>query len=346
LITAETPVSPFNRQNHYTPQGYLRGWSSDGSHVWAYRLLVPRPDYPEWEWRALKSVASHQDLYTSVRAGRDSDEFEQWLNEEIENPASAALDKVRADQPLTQDDWRRLAYYVAALDIRTPASYVEQTTRWNQQLPGLLKGIMDRLEDDLRAAKKKKKFRQPPSQMPMEGLPIRVTTEKVPESRKVAVRAEVTIGRELWLSSMKHLLTSTAQVLLQHTWCILRPHPGSLWFTSDHPVLRLNYYEEDKYDFGGGWGNPGSEIIVPLSPTHLMYTKVGSRQFGDGTLSLEMTVAFQRLLAERAHRWIFALGQPKRAVWFHPRRVDLSAFKQEVEAWRAWHDEQRAAETA
>jgi hypothetical protein len=143
---------------------------------------------------------------------------------------------------------------------------------------------------------------------------------------------------------MRHVLTGIARVLVDHAWCILRPNPGSLWFTSDHPVLRLNYYEEGQYDFGGGWGNPGSEIILPLSPTHLMYTKIGSRQFVNSTLSPEMTLSFQRLLAERAHRWIFAQGQPKRAVWFRPRTEDLAAFVREEQAWQAWHQQQRVAE--
>jgi len=338
-------MSSLARQNHYVSQGYLKGWSLDGTRVWSYRLLVPRADYPEWDLRAIKTLASRRDLYTSVAGGTDSDAFERWLNEEIEDPAASALEKVRSDQPLDKEDWRRLAYYVAALDLRTPASYVEHTARWNEQLPGILRGIMEGLEDELRrAAATKEKLGPARRPAPVEPFPIRVTTEKIPDSDKTAVRAEVTCGRELWLHNMRHLLTGIARVLVDHTWCILRPNPGSAWFTSDHPVLRLNYYEEGQYDFGGGWGNRGSEIMVPLSPTHLMYAKVGSSQFGDGTLSPEMTLSLQRLLAERAHRWIFAQGQPKRAVWFRPRKEDLAAFTREEQAWQAWHEQQRVAE--
>ena len=66
------------------------------------------------------------------------------------------------------------------------------------------------------------------------------------------------VGRDLWLFGSVRLLTQTAKVLLEQKWSILRPPEGLEWFTSDDPVVRLNYYAENRYDFKGGW-----EIPVP-----------------------------------------------------------------------------------
>src|SRR5207245_1244159 len=85
------------------------------------------------------------------------------------------------------------------------------------------------------------------------------------------VRAEVTVGRDLWIASLRHLLTGAANILCGHNWSIVSPDGEEQWITSDHPVLRLNYNTAENYDFGGGWGNPGSEIIMPLSPRYLLY---------------------------------------------------------------------------
>ena len=176
-----------------------------------------------------------------------------------------------------------------------------------------------------------------------EAFPIKVTLGPA-EGGKVPVRAEVVTGREMWLWSQRHVLTDTAQVLAEHQWVILKPHPGSAWFTSDHPMLRLNFHTAENYSFLGGWGSRGTELIVPLSPQHLMYTRIGYKWGKDPVLSPEHTLQFQRLLAERAHRWIIAAGNPKRAEIFRPRRVDLDAFRTEKDAWKLWHDRNREVE--
>jgi hypothetical protein len=201
---------------------------------------------------------------------------------------------------------------------------------------------MQALESLLRRAAKR-------GQVPTEPLanserfPIKVT--KGPAAGgKVPLRAEVVMGREMWLWSLRHLLTSTVEALVKHHWVILNPHPGSWWFTSDRPMVRLNFHSSDRYDFGGGWGSRGTELILPLSPKHLMYTKIGSKWTGATVLSPEQTLQLQRFVAERAHRWIIACGKPMRAEIFRPRRVDLDAFRSEMDAWKLWHGRNREAE--
>ena len=141
---------------------------------------------------------------------------------------------------LVADDWKRLARYVAALDVRTPASYLEQNARWATEVPITLKQTMTNLEPGLRQATKRGKLTTRPA-VAGEAFPIKVTLGPA-EGGKVPVRPEVVTGREMWLWSQHHVLTDTAQVLAERQWVILKPHPGSAWFTSDHPMLRLNFH--------------------------------------------------------------------------------------------------------
>lgn len=335
-----------SRHNHYTPQDYLRNWSPDGVRVNARRLLVPVPQYPPWELRAIRGVAARNDLYTSVASGEDSDAFERWVNRFVEAPASEALKKARNDLPLTEDDRARLALYAAALHVRNPVNYVEQAERWAKEMPAVLHGVLERLQSDLEKAKREnRKITRAAMAAESDRLPLHVRLEKDdPTSDLVSVHAEVTVGRELWLHGARHLIESTALVLKDHRWSILRPAPGSEWFTSDNPFVRLNYYGDWNYDLRGGWGKPKTDLLLPLSPTLLMHTSVGATEARDATLDAEMTLAFQRFIAENAHRWIVARGRPLRAEWFRQRVVDLSQFRSEEDAWKRWHAEQRAAE--
>jgi hypothetical protein len=334
------PESELSRDNHAVPQAYLKGWSDDGGHVLAYRTLVPDDRYPEWSRRSVRSLAAYRDLYTSIASGAESDEFERWMNESIEGPAAEAIELVRENRRLSPEHWKRLVFYAAALDLRTPSSYAEQNERWNREIPGILADVMQSLPERLRS------YKPPggagPAPRAENPFPVRVTTERQPGGGGI-VRAEVVTGREMWLHTMRHQLTTLAPVLTRHRWVMLRPAEGLEWFTSDHPLLRLNYYADGTYDFGGGWGNPGSEILLPISPGHLMYTQVGRAWPGPLTLGDEMTVKLQRLLAERAHRWIIANRQIPAVRVFRPRHVDRGAFDAEARAWREWHHANRSA---
>jgi hypothetical protein len=75
-----------------------------------------------------------------------------------------------------------------------------------------------------------------------------------------------------------------------------------------------------------------------------MYTQVGKRHPARIPLSAERTLDLQKLMAEHAHRWIFARRNMSRVSWFRRRCVDAAAYQAEREAWREWHREQAAAE--
>ena len=122
--------------------------------------------------------------------------------------------------------------------------------------------------------------------------------------------------------------SSAFRTLLQHRWTILHPAEGFTWFTSDCPVIRLNYYKKGQYDFKGGWGRKGGEILFPLSPHHLMYTKIGDRKpWRRGTtVSPWFTEHVQQMIAEHAYRYIFAAAENSIVSKLRPRIVNRDKF--------------------
>jgi hypothetical protein len=170
-----------------------------------------------------------------------------------------------------------------------------------------------------------------------ESIPLRVTKEIEPGHDVGKLKAEVVVGRSVWLFSMRHLLKNTVSVLQQQKWTILSAPQGIHWITSDDPVIKLNYYRPGVYDFKGGWGNRGTEILLPLSPRHLLYTQVGQRRSRRGEIPRAEAEMIRRFIAEHAHRLIFAAEPDPEVPRLRPRTVN-------ADLWRKWHEEQTAAE--
>ena len=343
-----TQLPNIARDNHYVPQALLRRWSVDDIHVFSYRVLVAHCQVPEWKARPIRGIAFHRDLYTTFAGGKELDNFETFLNHEYEQPALEAIDRLVSGLQLTPSDWRNMTRFVAAQDIRTPLSFIELLRRWEKQVPELLDSTLNETIERLHAAKAKgQPLVPPPDNKPNEfGRMVRVTIERniVGKPGDSLIRAEVQAGRQLWIATMRHLLKNTAAILCRHRWSVAEPFGDLEWPITDHPALRLNYYKLGQYDFGGGWGNPGSEIMMPVSPRHLLYVQVGAKKRNRFVCSLQQTEAIQRLLVERAHRWIFAKRQLEWVPTVRPRIVDQGLLESEREQWRNWHQNQMQSE--
>lgn len=328
----------FRTNNHYVPGMYLSRWSSDGDRLWAYRLLVSHESIDKWKNPAISRTASHDYLYAQTAFGPWSDSLEKWLGDEFESPAAEALEKVARNAPLTSTDWERLIYFLAAQDVRTPARLVENLARWDKEVPELLESTLSELVTHLENKTLPKPSTDSGQLKNDPAFPIRVIQRPVEGSDMVELGIETIPGRSMWLFSIRHSLTSTVRALLNNQWTILRAPPGIRWVTSDNPVVRLNYYGP-KYDLKGGWGNPGTEILLPLTPTHAMYTKVGSRPPPRYSYVADwLASAFQRFFCENAHRQIFAWKQDPAAESLRPRRVSLEDYMHEQQQWRDWHE--------
>ena len=335
----------FHRDNHYVACMYLKRFATASGHVLTYPILVAHERVPLWKRSSIKGIAYRAHLYTRIVASGQTDEFETWLNEEFETPAEEALRKATEDMRLTPGDWQKIIRFVAAQDVRTPARLFESTQRWNKAAPTMLEETLQESVRRLELAKSRGDEIKPVKAPNSEYLPVRITSTIKPGEEFGEIKAEMIVGRGLWLFNIRTLLTGTLKVLLEQKWSILTPPEGLEWFTSDDPVVRLNYYDENNYDFKGGWGNPGTEIFLPLSPRHLLYTKVGHPRPPRGTVVDRVKAEMIRhFIAEHAHRYIFSKSADAAILKLRHRTIDAAVLQDENEQWSRWHEEQTRAE--
>jgi hypothetical protein len=272
------------------------------------------------------------------------------METEFENPVKETINKVIKDKPLKASDWIRLARFLAAQDVRTPTSYLETMKRLEETLPATMQ---DTLEKSVKELEKRVKEGSPlkPNQISenspspfKRSLKVNVKPNPKSEGGGGVIEATVTLGRLAWLENQQFILQKTAKILLNHKWSILKPANGLEWFTTDHPVVRLNYYKEGSYDLKGGWGKINGNLFMPLSPNHLLFTQIGAELRDQVTLSREETLRFQKFIAERAFRWVFAQKPITTVEKYRPREVDTEKYKDEETLLKTWHKEQSLAE--
>lgn len=335
------------RDNHYVPRLYLRHFASTSGRLYRYRTLVSKSAVPEWKPVNISGVGYQSHLYTRALAHGDSDEIEQWLNRDFETPAASSISKAVNDQRLEKADYRLLVRFLAAQIVRTPAFLIENLPRWQEQLPRQLEETHQRVIKELERART---TGQPIRNNPIpnsEYFPLRVTKEPSSDGKSVLIKTATVAGRGMWIYGMRHLLTSTLDRLSDHKWVILSADDDLPWFTSDDPVVRLNFRNESDYDFRGGWGVPKTNIFLPLSPKHLLFTQVGDKgkeyKRGD-VLPRHTAIMLRRMIAEHAHRYIFSPIQDTAIPQYRPRAVDAQAIDNEEQQWRRWHEEQSSVE--
>ncbi len=334
------------RDNHYVPAGYLKRWALQSGKLWVYRTLVSHGTVPVWKPATPRGVARHAHLYTQLVTGDETDSIERWFDSEIESPAQDALCAATSDARMSPEQWTCLLRFTAAQIVRTPAWFEERFAAWQEYVPGLLKTslaeVVERLQDPEYVPRSKKDVPRPPE---FNDLPFKVTTKRIADSDSIELGLQMAVGRKMWMWEIRHALEETWKVFCEHRWTIVRPPQGLTWLTSDNPVIRLNFETWDDYNLQGGWANPGSEIMFPLGPEHLLYTQVGRRPPLRGErLPAEHADAIQRLICENAYRYVFSVS-PCDVVQRHmPREVDPIRFKADALRWAVWHQQQTEAE--
>ncbi len=335
------PTQNLTRDNHYVQQALIRRWSQDENNVCAYRTLVSHTSVKEWELKSIKVLAEQRNLYTVFLNGRETDEFEHRIEAEFETPGIKATEKVVNGETVASAGYEAIGRSVAVQDLRTPSSYLEEKARLEREFPSLAARFKETCQQLPSANAGSKPARTSASDDFSRSLKVRLHKGEVEENTSVVAELAVSDGRSSWLSSIERKLHTHTKLISEHQWSVLEPYGNEEWPLTDQPVVRLNYYETGRYDFGGGWGNPNTEIMMPISPRHLLYVKVGNTPSPDRyPLSEELTHSFQRFLVERAYRLVMARKQWDWVRRYKPRRVDPALFTAEQKMWAQWHENQ------
>lgn len=324
---------------------YLKRFQSRPGWINRYDLLVPNANCPLWVEKPIDRVASASDLYTTLENGEETDAHERWLNSEYETPAEEAIDRAVTGRPMTKEHWRRLVRFAAAQDVRTPARLQDELARWRSSGPAIMQGALEQSMREFKAAKKGGRTPRDPQKKIEPGFPLRVLIKPSSDKDLAELRVETVAGRSLWIWGQRHLLNGIAEHLHHHQWTILIAPEDVIWPATDNPVMRLNFHNERKYDFKGGWGSAGTEICMPLDPKHMLYTRIGQKRPPRGTkLEPSMGEMFRRFIAEHAFRHIFSASRDGDIPYFRPRHIDLEAYQNEKAEWAKWDRDQVNAE--
>ena len=326
-------------KNHFVPECYLKRWINSNNKIWVYKTLVSYKAVPAWRNYSPAAIAYHKHLYTRIISGSETDEIEKWLDNEFESPANEVLEKVVSDQRLSSDDWQILIRFLAAQDVRTPARLLEHLKRATKELPEVLKGTLGNLKETLGKGNVSLLDQKEKSKIGSKYMPLKITTVFKEGSDVCTLKAESYVGRSTWIFSIKHLLENTEKVLHTHKWTIVKPAQGYYWFTSDNPVIKLNYTNPNNYDLRGGWGKNKGNIIFPIAPEHAMYVQIGDRPPLKGSrMSIAQTKEIRKIIAENSYRMILSDKKDSEILVFRKRIVDSEILNNEVKAMQDWHN--------
>lgn len=328
------------RHNHYVPEMYLNNWAHE-KRIYSYQLLVSHNNVPLWNHSAVKNTASIDNLYVRVSKGNEIDDFENEFMK-YETAAKEPLLKACTDQRMTPNDWHELIGFVATQIVRTPAFFFRTKDKMKEFLPTILDDIGKKLAI-LTPEEIKQHSHKKTSADDLIPAAVRLTDIK-PDNDHRYVEIKTIAGKSLWLFSIDHLIKKTASILHEHKWSIISASNGIKWPTSDDPVLCLNYYGKNDYDFWGGWGNPGSEIIMPISPRKALYTQVGKKHSPRLNYTYEESLLLKKLITEHAFMYVYASDQDVEIPLFRPRIVDIEEYRRIMKELSEWHGKYKEEE--
>ena len=174
-------------------------------------------------------------------------------------------------------------------------------------------------------------------------MPLKVFRAKTEDGAE-GIKAQALNGRKMWICQLRHVLTQTIHRLPRYRWTILHAPPTMSWPTTDNPFIRLACGADGGLSLDGGWGVPGVQLLLPLSPKHLLYACVGAKPPSRGTvLDESFARLFREAILRGANRYVFATDTAE-IDKIRPRKVSAEQCEAEAQMWATWHDTQSREE--
>lgn len=323
------------RRNHFVPEMYLKSWSYDTSRIMEYRLLVAHEKEYLWKPSPIAGTAKIDNLYVRIENGEETDDFEDMFNHKYESKTKAIIDKICCDSTLSADEWKQIIDFVIVQIVRTPAFYSKILPVMIKIVDNSLEKCMDKLTKIDFESLKDEEYKE----MGKVDLPVSIQTiaDNNDNECKI-VKVSASVGKNLWLWSIENSFVKVLQRLHDFEWSILSSDEKCKWPTSDNPVICLNRYSKDPYDFWGVVGHIGNEIIFPISPYKALYVQIGKVYPRNIKLSFDASKRLKELIVNNAFRSVYCDKKDEEIPQIRPRTVDLKRFQEDRALVEEWYD--------
>lgn len=248
------------KNNHFVPKVYLKQWSANKKTVYSYNLIVPNLNFPIWREESIINTASLDFLYLYATEDGLSEVLEDYFSIELESKYINFMKKVNNNEKLNEEDKEYIAKLIASQHIRTIGGYLRIKEILDKIIPDSIDKVATKLEKgfDMSTMHKKKNYNS-------EFIPMNLSLVSNDEEEK-EIKLEVFSGKSLWFFAVKHLLSDAFSILKDISWVIYDAPKDFEWVTSDDPVIFLNYYSHNNYDFKGGWAKKIQILFSPYLP--------------------------------------------------------------------------------
>ncbi len=215
--------------HHYVPRHYLRGFAPDlGHHLWAYDRAEKRKFQTQ-----VKNLAQETKFY--------SEELETQLANEVEGPANAVIDKIRAKAKIDANEKRNLAKYLVAQWRRVPKGF----QRFKRNLPKISdevgRSVLNRIDELI---KSEPDFKE-------------IGEKRKADVIKILLGYENNPPVEIWHRAISQdMYVESIGKMAQMTWTFISCTGKDFFLTSDNPVF---FFSNE------GIGNKTSELSFPIS---------------------------------------------------------------------------------
>lgn len=332
MVWRKERMGEISRNNHYVPQFYLENWSTN-KKLWKYQLLVSSENVPIWSCVSVKYTASQDNLYVRVEKESEMDDFEKMFDYQFESVSKNAIEKAINDEKLSMEDWSKLINFVGAQIVRTPAFYQKTRPIIKQAMENGLTGALNKLSHLMDIPKNKTEINKFDELIPIKYYEVGDSEEEGYKN----IKFESIEGKSTWLWTIQHLLGEPLEILHQHKWSIITCDEELP--TSDDPVICLNYYDDNDYNFNGGWKQKGTEILCPISPHKILYTQVGRRNPPRMKYDKKQSKLLKKIIVMHAFREIYAFNEDAEIPSIRNRHINAEKYKEEKKIMEEWYND-------
>jgi hypothetical protein len=316
------------------PKTYLKQWANNNK-IYEYNLLVPHEKYPKWKSVSISRTSSLDSLYLYYNEGEITDEMEDFFSSEFEMQYSSFIDKINSYSILDENDKEYISKLVASQYLRTLKGFYRIQKIVIDTFPDIVENLILSMEQEFKTTgtlrvdnKSKPEYDN--------FIPLKVDIQKLSEE-KSGLNIQTIAGKSLWLFGIKHFLTSTYKTLNKISWCIYDAPNNFEWVTSDDPVIFLNYFNKNNYNFDGAWGVNNTDIIFPLSPTKLLYANIGQSTTSYKKATFSFAEEIQKYIVENAYNKVYSREAIRKTTKIRKRHVNKEDFNKFNDSLKNFH---------